>query len=484
MSDQDPRPIDGNTTPAPPRRVEILIHPVSGERRTLRRTVTRRKDNNEQYIFENAGTIDGSPALKIAGEWVVYEQKYYDLTTMPMADLFALYQLAERNIAAANDAAQSAGKEITNKATMDVPIAAITLPRAGGLSEWCREKRIDFAHVAEVRCNFDAQHMTQPTIIMRITEDDQRRPIVVVHNADGTHRITCLTERGVTVIEAGVTIVHSEEEEAKAFLIANKTRPTSQQDKVRARLCSNEEKIQDLVRRLNSYGLELATHTGGARYPKIAATGAVEEIDDSYGPAVLRRKCELLVGSGVNWQCGEALQSQMLFGLAGFINQFEVPGYAQRFLVEDMMHQTTPTAVYNQAAGKTAEHLLRDLRKKTTSAGLTSEAGRHDKVTLAFYETYNNLIKSYARNDRPQATAFRTLWKLWHDYNTDTTGADRRSIIEKKQRMLQRQSIPKMIGGVPAVQISTGQPINADLTPVFELPLATDSRNSGRTVTI
>ena len=115
---------------------------------------------------------------------------------------------------------------------------------------------------------------------------------------------------------------------------------------------------------------------------------------------------------------------------------------------------------------------------------MTSEAGRHDKVTLAFYETYNNLIKSYARNDRPQATAFRTLWKLWHDYNTDTTGADRRSIIEKKQRMLQRQSIPKMIGGVPAVQISTGQPINADLTPVFELPLATDSRYSGRTVTI
>jgi hypothetical protein len=471
-------------------RVEIIENPENGHKQIVRYpTVKCERHKDRPYTFENVASIDKKKALRINGVWVIYDHDYYDRTTMPVGELLALCRQAEQAIAAADRAAIAAGATPSHKAVMPVPIAALTLPTPGilddGNMDWARQVRVSLPHVADITTHYDPQLAQLPEVSFRFGVDEHGETYVYVRTLDGTHRTTSAIERGETVIMAHVQILHSPTEEALAYKTANSDRKvTAAMDQIRARFAANDPTIHTVFEIGAEYGFELLlTNKNTPAWPKIGATRAVEKIYTSYGEAVLRRVFEIVSSGGPLWQCSEALESDMLLGLALFVTKFEVPGYVHHTMLHNAMCQSGAKLIKNMAAtGKSdvKNYSIDDVRQKlrieSNAKSLSGESTRWYSVALALYDAYARTVKSAAKNKEPGHTLFTKLWELWANPKlASQPAAHKRPLIERCQIKLRQLAVPKIVNGMHATDVN-GNMLFVDTAPKFSLPPVNDSR--------
>jgi len=448
-------------------------------------TVKCARHKDVTHTFQNVASINRKPALRINGQWVVYDQHFYDRPAATNAELLALYEETARLIADADAEAELEGVTPDHSVVRYVPIAALTLPPPGSLEgdiDWARQCRVNLPHVADIFRHYEPANQNVVEVTLRLGVDANGHPTVFARTVDGTHRTTCAAERGETKIKAKVSIVHTPAEEARAYMISNAARKnTGTMDLFRSRYAGEDARVQTLIDIANEYGFELAlTNSGSKSWPRIAAPASVEKIFVTHGAKVLRRVFSILAESGLNWQCTEALTSDMISGLAAFVVRFEIPGYAHPVMIEDAMRQTSPQALMTAAQLCTTVDAREKLRENCESNTLGSQTGRCYSLCMAIFDAYTRAVKSAVKNKRPGATQFQKLWNIWVSKDLIQLSPEEKiDLIARQHQKLAKLRVQKAVNGVLIVD-EKGNPVIANMTPVFELPDATDSRYAAR----
>jgi hypothetical protein len=466
--------------------VEIIREEGSNATSIIRYpTVKCKRHKDVAHTFRNVASINRKPALRINGEWVIYDQHFYDRPAATNAELLALYEETERLIADADAEAELEGVTPDHAVVRYVPIAALTLPPPGSLDgdiDWARQCRVNLPHAADIFRFHEASNQGDPQVTLRLGVDADGHPTVFARTVDGTHRTTCAVEKGETKIKAKVSIVHTAAEEARAYMIANVARNnTGTMDLFRSRYAGEDPRVKLLIDIADEYGFELAlTNSGTKKWPRIAAPAAVEKIFVTHGENVLRRVFSILEESGLNWQCTEAVTSDMIAGLAAFVVRFEIPGYAHPVMIEDAIRQTSPQALMTAAQLCTTIDAREKLRENCESNTLGSQTGRCYSLCMAIFDAYTRAVKSAVKNKRPGAAQFQRLWNIWVSKDLIQLSPEEKiDLIARQQQKLARLRVQKAVSGVLIVD-AQGNPVIADMTPVFKLPDATDSRYAVR----
>ncbi len=230
-----------------------------------------------------------------------------------------------------------------------VPINFITVD-----PEWCRQKRVDWNHVAEIAMHYRAGSLSLPTITFRkIFSPTGKLQNVILSLTDGVHRTAALRELGHTHVRALVQIVEELKDEAQMYSDLNYNRRAhAKRDIYRARVAYEDESLMDIVRLVESYGFSFPSHAGmKCSWPDIGAIQTVEKLYHRYGPEILGRVFELLGDKAfVEWHGNNAsITADMISGFAMFVEEFERPGFVHSNMTRHFFKSTTPNIVSETA---------------------------------------------------------------------------------------------------------------------------------------
>jgi hypothetical protein len=338
----------------------------------------------------------------------VKNDELFQTTQLSQPAMLNLFEEAERQIKTQKEYCVKVGAYPDDRAYMAVPIDALTVDE-----EWCRNKRCDYSHVAEMVAFPLRKARGAPTITLRKEIDALGNITVYARIADAVHRTVSALENDEKVLMCLVTIVDSVAEEALIYSTCNyKRRAHSHVDIIKSRKTAQDEKVAHFFKIAEDRGLEIATTAyGRAAYPTIKAVSAVESIYDRFGPEVLDRTFQLIAHTSPGWRCVEGLQTDMLQGIALFVVTYEIPGFVNTTIVEQMFNDFTPKIVADTKATKTAVEEAFHVRLLSDA----SQNFRHMAVATTLLEQYTNKIKRMARDKAPGAAQFKALLKLWHD---------------------------------------------------------------------
>jgi hypothetical protein len=347
-----------------------------------------------EYTFKNLSKLKNDEIFQIA--------------TLPQSDMQTLYDAAKQQIATQREFCVKAGARVIDRAYMPVPITALTVD-----DEWCRNKRCDFRHVADMVMFPVDKAFGVPIVTLRKEIDALGNVTIHARIADAVHRAVSALERGEKVMMCLVSIVETVAEEALIYSTCNYHRRShSHIDIIKGRKTAEDEKVAHFFSIAENCGLKIATTSQGrAAYPTIKAVSAVENVYDTYGPEVLERVFKLVSATSPGWRCVEGLQTDMLQGLALFVATFEVPGFANSAIVNEMFNDFTPKIIADTKATKAAV----EEAFHVTIVSDVSQNFRHMAVATTFLEQYVAKIKRMARDKTPGATQFKALIKLWHE---------------------------------------------------------------------
>jgi len=373
----------------------------------------RCKFNKEvEYTFKNLPRTANDEILQTA--------------SLSLEQMIALYQQAELNIATTDDYCRRENIVPDGRAIMAIPTTAMTLD-----DEWCRNKRCDYPHVAEMICFPVRKARRMPLITMRRVVNEQGVVIAVFARvADGAHRVLASIENGEPAVLCEVTIVDAVEDEATIYSTCNyRTRPHAQLDIYKARKASSDPKIDEILEIVQAAGLEMSTDSRGrAAYPNIKVPYALEEIYDKYGKGVLERVLFLVSQTSAHWRCAESIGGDMLRSVAMFIEKFEAAGFANSTVVEQMFHHCTPSIVLDTENTKgTVEKLLHITLKSDES-----QYFRHLSLCTTFLALYISRVKSMARDKTQGATQLKALLDIWHEKKLPAYKRDRVEFYHNK----------------------------------------------------
>jgi hypothetical protein len=373
----------------------------------------RCKFNKEvEYTFKNLPRTANDEILQTA--------------SLSLEQMLALYQQAEINIATTDDYCRRENIAPDGRAVMAVPTTAMTLDE-----EWCRNKRCDYPHVAEMVCFPVRKARRMPLITIRKVVNAQGVVTAVFARvADGAHRVLASIENGEAAVLCEVTIVEVVEEEATIYSTCNyRTRPHAQLDIYKARKASNDPKIDEILESVRAVGLEMSTDSRGrAAYPNIKVPYALEEIYDKYGKGVLERVLFLVSQTSAHWRCAESLGGDMLRGLAMFIDKFEAAGFVNSTVVEQMFNDCTPNILLNTK--NTAQTVEKMLHVTVTSD--VSQYFRHLSLCTTFLTTYINRVKTMTRDKAAGGTQLKAMLEIWHEKKMPSFKRDRVEFYHNK----------------------------------------------------
>lgn len=357
-------------------------------------TVRCKFHEDVRYTFKNLQRIKNDELFQIA--------------RLPQPEMLRLFEEAERQIKIQKEFCVKAGAYPDDRAWMAVPIDALTVDE-----EWCRNKRCDYSHVADMVAFPVRKALGAPTITLRKEIDALGNVTIYARIADAVHRTTGALENGEKVLMCIVTIVESVAEEALIYSTCNyKRRAHSHVDIIKSRKTAKDEKVEEFFKVVENRGLKIATNSQGrAAYPVIKAVSAVENIYDQYGAGVLDRTCQLIAHTSLGWQCVDGLATDMLQGIALFVSTFEIPGFVNATIVEQMFHDFTPQIIANTKATKTAVEETFHVQLKSDA----SQNFRHMAIATTLMDQYENKIKRMVRDKMPGAPQFKALLKLWHE---------------------------------------------------------------------
>jgi hypothetical protein len=357
-------------------------------------TVRCRYHEEVEYTFKNLQRIKND--------------ELFQITQMPQPEMLKLYEEVERQIKIQKEFCLKVGARQIHRAWMPIPIAALTVDE-----EWCRNKRCDYSHVAEMVAFPVEKAEGAPIITFRKDIDALGNVTVYARIADAVHRAVSSLEKDDKVLMCLATTVDTVAEEALIYSTCNyHRRAHAHIDQIKARKASQDEKVADFFKIAEARGLRVATSANGrAAYPMIKAVSAVENIYDKYGPEVLDRTFQLIANTTPSWQCVEALQTDMLQGIALFVATFEIPGFANAAIVEQMFNDFTPNIIADTRATKMAV-------ESAFHVMLTSDVSqnfRHMSIATTLLAQYTNKIKRMHRDKAPGTTQLKALLHLWHE---------------------------------------------------------------------
>jgi hypothetical protein len=357
-------------------------------------TVRCRYHEDVEYTFKNLQRIKNDALFQV--------------TMLPQPEMLRLYEEVERQIKIQKEFCLKVGARQLHRAWMPIPIDALTVDE-----EWCRNKRCDYSHVAEMVAFPVEKAEGAPIITFRKEIDALGNVTVYARIADAVHRAVASLEKDDKVLMCLATTVDTVAEEALIYSTCNyHRRAHAHIDQIKARKASQDEKVTDFFKIAEARGLKIATSSQGrAAYPVIKAVSAVESIYDKYGPAVLDRTFQLITNTSPSWQCVEALQTDTLQGIALFVVTFEIPGFVNTSVVDQMFNDFTPNIIADTRATKmaveSAFHML--------LVSDVSQNFRHMSVATTLLEQYTNKIKRMSRDKLPGVSQLKSLLSLWHE---------------------------------------------------------------------
>jgi hypothetical protein len=289
-------------------------------------------------------------------------------------------------------------------------------------------------------------------------------------------------EQGATAVKCKVIVVGTAEEEADVYTKNNQNRrPNAQVDLFKARYMSGDPALKSIVEMAKEHKLEVAmTNMGRPVWPKIKASAALEDIYTKRGGSNLDRVFQLITSVGLNWECWEALQSDVLHGLSLFVSTFEVPGFAHPVVIEEMMRSFSPSAITQMAQSMPKETCQKTMHM-TIKSKAQSQTLRHYSVCAALAQAYGRTVNSMIQNKKVGATQFKKLWECW---NSNELGRHKRQTIAYYQEKLSKLDAIKMTPTGDAVMLDeNNQPLKLSFETCWELPDASDARYNSSSTT-
>ncbi|NDD52333.1 hypothetical protein EBZ39_00375 [bacterium] len=328
--------------------------------------------------------------------------------------------------------------------TFLIPIDYLTIDET-----WCREKRVDWKHVAEIVVNFDEGSMSLPTVtVRRIFSPAGKLVDVVISLTDGVHRTTGLKELGYTHVRALVQIVDDVEDEAKVYSNHNYNRRAhAKHDIIKVQLALNDPKLLKIKEILGDYGFVFPERSGKrCAWPQMGAIQTVIKCFDRYGEDILRRALWLLSRKEFSLWYGNAtaIHGDFIGGLCRYIDTFEKPGYIHSTMTEHMMTTNSPDFLHKLGrsfGNPDVTNIMNCTVFQHSESGANGEGARMVRTCAAFVAAIRETFKPSKAASRPANyhPKFKDALDVYYDNAKDARDkADailtiRRAMAKRKQ---------------------------------------------------
>lgn len=388
------------------------------------------KSTKEKYTFKNFTSARQSTDMFATSEGSLQEKsELYDTVA---------YELEELKEALATLEKEQGIK--TNGGTIIalVPINFITVDE-----KWCRGRKVDWNHVAQIVVDYNEGSLSLPKITFRkVFAANGKLQDVIISLTDGVHRTIALRELGRTHVRANVLIVDSVKDEAEIYSDENYNRRAhAKRDIYRARLAEGDERLLKIVALVEHYGLKISTH-GPSRCARgeISAIQTLETLYYRYGAEVLGRVLELLNDPAYpEWHgCQEAVTADALAGWCMFIDTFERPGFIHSNMITHLMKTTTPGLIAN-VAESLSKQTCEELMGKPVCPGalrFTTQESRFVRSCCSIVKAIKELFKPARRPATDFSPKFKEAFDLYYDKENPNKAADilhlRRFFAKKK----------------------------------------------------
>jgi hypothetical protein len=315
-----------------------------------------------------------------------------------------------------------------------VPIDMLTIDE-----RWCREKRVDWNHVAEIVMNFRPGSLSLPTVTFRKIFDAEHRLVeVIISLTDGVHRTVSLMELGHTHVRAICMVVNDVKDEAQLYSDLNyNTRSHGRLDIQRGRMAAEDPELKRVVEFISKFGFKFPTSGKKAKWPELFGIQTVVRILSRYGEETTGRMFELITNpANAEWVGQEeSITADMMAGVVNFIDRFEKPGYIHSNMTDYLFKNVGPKVVQNIATSLNPQACDEILHRASTSKGAGSESTRQKQYTAALVSKVRDLFKPANRPTEGFLPKFRDAFMLYYSANEDKarTLTDLRKGFAKKK---------------------------------------------------
>ncbi len=366
------------------------------------------RNTKQKYTFKNFTSARQGPDMFTESEGSLKEKSdLYDMVAYELEELSeALLKLEKEQGIKTN------GGTIIGL----VPINFITVDEA-----WCRQRKVDWNHVAQIVVDFNEGSLSLPKITFRkVFAANGKLQSVVISLTDGVHRTVALKELGFTHVRATVLIVEEMRDEAQIYKDENYNRRAhAKRDIYRARIAEKDERLEEIVKLVEHHGFKFSTHAGtrSSRF-EITAIQTVEKLYYRYGPEVLGRVLELLGDPAYPEWNGHtsAITADSLAGWCMYVDVFERPGFIHSSMTGHLLKTTPPELIENLASDISREACdgLMGFEVCPGSKGFTSQEARFVKNCCAVVKMVKELFKPARRPAENFSPKFKDALDLYY----------------------------------------------------------------------
>lgn len=355
----------------------------------------------------------------------------------------ALYDAVQTHLRAMNEELQALREKgiIANGGpdTFLVPVRFVTVN-----DMWCRNKRVDWNHVAEIASSFREKSFLPPLVTLRKVFSASGKLIdVVISLPDGVHRTTAFRELGGTHLRALVQIVDDVVDEAQIYSDNNYNRRAHNGlDLLKVNYALSDAEVVAIHDIISDYGFEFP-ETPKSPWPKIVAIKAVIRSYRTYGEDVIRRVLWLLSRKEFTSWYGDkkSISGDFIAGLSRYVAEFERPGYIHSSLTEHIMTTHTPSFIEEQVGGMLSPASIVQIMNLRSAMSTASEQSRNVRICCAMVALVREMFKPAKAAMRPANyhPKFRDALDTFYDTSkderdkADAISAIRRFFAKRKQ---------------------------------------------------
>lgn len=321
-----------------------------------------------------------------------------------------------------------------------VPVCFLTVD-----DTWCRNKLVDWNHVAEIAHSFREKSFLPPLVTLRKVFSAAGKVIdVVISLPDGVHRTTAFREIGGTHLRALVQIVDDVVDEAQIYSDNNYNRRSHNGlDLLKVLYALSDAEVVKIHEIISDYGFEFP-ETSRSPWPKIGAIRAVINSYRTHGEDVVRRVLWLLSQKEFKLWYGDkkSISGDMIVGLSRYVATFERPGYIHSSLTEHIMATNTPEFVTKQIGLMLPTTTMTQIIQSPVEVSGDSEQARGIRICCAFVTLIKELFKPSKAAMRPSNyhPKFRDALETFYDTSKDAR--DKADAVTSIRRFFAKRKQP------------------------------------------
>lgn len=360
-----------------------------------------------------------------------------------LEEKIALFDAVQAHLRAMNEELQALREKgiVANGGpdTFLVPVRFLTVN-----DMWCRNKLVDWNHVAEIANSFREKSFLPPLVTLRKVFSAAGKLIdIVISLPDGVHRTTAFREIGGTHLRALVQIVDDVVDEAQIYSDNNYNRRSHNGlDLLKVNYALSDAEVVAIHDIISDYGFEFP-ETSKSPWPKIVAIRAVIKSYRSYGEDVLRRVLWLLSRKEFKHWYGNknSVSGDFIAGLSRYVAEFERPGYIHSSLTEHVMATNTPEFIEEQIGERLTAGAMTQIMNSPVTVSRTSEQSRNVIICCSMVTLVSEMFKPAKAAMRPANyhPKFRDALDTFYDTSkdardkADAISAIRRFFAKRKQ---------------------------------------------------